>query len=43
MIDGLVDAYDLDHNTTPLVVRISKESSIMENSNCAVFWKRCHN
>ena len=29
MIEGLVGAYDLDHRTTPEVVRISKESSIL--------------
>jgi hypothetical protein len=29
MMDGLVGAYDLDHSTTPEVVSISKESSIL--------------
>jgi hypothetical protein len=29
MIAGLVGAYDLDHSTTPEVVRISNESSIL--------------
>lgn len=29
MIEGLVGAYDFDHRTTPDVVRISKESSIL--------------
>ena len=31
MMEGLVGVYDLDHNTTPEVVRISKVSNIL---NC---------
>jgi len=30
MIEGLVGVYDLDHSTTPEVVRISKESNILD-------------
>jgi hypothetical protein len=29
MIEGLIGVYDLDHSTTPEVVRISKVSNMM--------------
>ena len=34
MMEGLVGVYDLDHNTTPEVVRISKVSNILRRWNC---------
>jgi hypothetical protein len=36
IIAGLVGAYDLDHSTTPEVVRISKESSILRTRKCGI-------
>lgn len=33
MMEGLMGVYDLDHNTTPEVVRISKVSNILSGRN----------